>query len=172
MRLAARESLLESGKAAVPTLLSHLKDSRTALVLDLLDILAEVGDPRAAAEMGQLLEHKTLLVRLAVLQSFKRLLGQAGRSYYQKGINDVSGKVRRKAARLLVLYKDKRGIPELIRSLRSQDKFVRFNCIEILRKAAGQSFGFQPDGVMDRREKVIKTWETWWDTKGAHFQIQ
>ncbi len=156
----------------MPTLLSYLRDGRTSLVLDLLDILAQIGDRRAAGQIARLLDHKELLVRLAALDAIRQLLAQAGRPYYFKGISDVSGKVRRKSARLLVKYKDKRGMPELIRGLRSRDAFVRFNCIEILRSASGQSFGFQPDGIASKREQVVKTWETWWDTKGAHFQVQ
>lgn len=67
------------------------------------------------------------------------------------------------AAQLLGTIGDKRATEPLVKQLRNDDKWVRKESAEALRKVTGQNFGYDPEAEPAQREAAAKKWEEWWN---------
>jgi hypothetical protein len=66
------------------------------------------------------------------------------------------------AAQVLGTIGDKRATEPLVKQLRNDDKWVRKESAEALRKVTGQNFGYDPEAEPAAREDATRKWEDWW----------
>jgi hypothetical protein len=75
------------------------------------------------------------------------------------------------AARELLEQRDRDAIPAAIRCLKEGDAHVRMSAIDIIAKATGDNWGYNPDGDAVARGKIVAHLETWWAENHATFHF-
>jgi hypothetical protein len=65
-------------------------------------------------------------------------------------------------ARTLLHLGDWSEIPTLIRGLRDERQYTRSLCIQALRSATGETYGFDAKADLTDRVRAIDSWEVWW----------
>ncbi|MHC4661380.1 MAG: HEAT repeat domain-containing protein [Planctomycetota bacterium] len=57
------------------------------------------------------------------------------------------------------------GTEALIAAAKDDDKFVRFEVIEALRKITGEDFGYKWESSIIEQRRAVKKWEQWWQAE-------
>ena len=71
---------------------------------------------------------------------------------------------RLRAAEGLVERGNGLGVPALIELLRMDTPvFLKTEAVETLRRATGESFGYDPEGDPDAQSRALAQWEAWWE---------
>jgi hypothetical protein len=79
-------------------------------------------------------------------------------------LNTTNKLLKRNAAGVLkeIGAEAEEGIDSLITAAKDDDKFVRFEVIEALRKITGEDFGYKWESSIIEQRRAVKKWEEWW----------
>lgn len=86
----------------------------------------------------------------------------AGCSYPEPGFNSPDPAALIPAIVAASETRDRRAIPDLIRSLDSQDPAVRFAAIQALERITGQTLGYDYAAPETDRRRQVDAWVRWY----------
>ncbi len=100
-------------------------------------------------------------------ENWNRSDQEAGKSQAQ----DKDPAVAVEAARELLELGDRDCVPTAIRCLKDGDAHVRLLALDVISKATGDNWGYNPDGDAASREKVVAHLEGWWKENHGTFRL-
>lgn len=125
-----------------------------------LERLARLGNA-AAPQLLESLDSPDWLTRSSVAWVFGRMGNRAYIPQVSELLDDRVAGVRYQAAATLVELGDPQGFVVLVDGLTDGDIRHRFKCIEALRQATAQDFGYEHDGAPGLRRQAVSRWMDW-----------
>jgi HEAT repeat protein len=158
------------GKPAIIVLIRQLKDHDITMVKRAESVLLQMPVSEVVPILGESLNQPE------VRNSTARILGKIGD---QSAIMPLAEQLKSKdpdflfyVSEALVNLKERRGIPVLIETLKSESAVLRALAFDSLSKITGLDFNYKPYLVPEERERSVKEWESWWVKEGDKFQFK
>jgi len=149
-----------------------LKDKR---VLPRLIELLESGDDEVKAAAADGVAGITLLPREQITADRAKQWWDLNHNIsdqqtYQEQLNSRDPRVAVEAAKALYQYRDRAIVPVLIRLLRSDERLVCSEAIEVIRQITGSTWSYDPTGSPEQRKKRADELEKWWKEEQFRFR--
>ena len=87
-------------------------------------------------------------------------------------IERYNGDLGLERARTLVRLGDWSEIPVLIQGLNDERLYTRALCQEALQEATHETLDYDPRAEVSERERAVRRWEQWWQTRGGEGLVQ
>ena len=139
--------------------------SGTELVANLHRLIA-IGRP-AVPHLRQALTRDVEHVRSSIAYVLGQMGDRRNVPLLRRMLDDPSQKVRYEAAASLVELGDPAGFATLVHGLDDTAPANRYRCIEVLRTATGQDFGYEHDADPGSRRHGVRRWLDWLDDVSA-----
>lgn len=120
-RFTAGEAVTRIGKAAVPILISILKEDDPGLALEAIIVLGRIKDPAAVEPIAALLGHRFAILRSHAAESLGHIGDAKSATALIRTLGDPDAVVRAHAAAALQKLGDKRAVPALTKLLEDDD---------------------------------------------------
>jgi len=122
----AEEELIEIGEPAVPLLIDALDSDNTRIRIKTINVLGEIGDPRAVGPIIDLLKSESPLIRARASIALGELKDtKAVKPLIDVLLDDEESWVRSEAAKALGEIGDPRALEPLVQALKDEDPWVR-----------------------------------------------
>ena len=89
---------------------------------------------------------------------------------YQEQLNSRDPRVAVEAAKALYPYRDRAIVPALIRLLRSDDRSVNGEAIDVIKQITGNTWSYDPAGTPEQKKKRADELEKWWKEEQFRFR--
>lgn len=166
----ASKELSVYGKSAIIALVRQLKDTDIDIIKRVETVLALMQPTDVVPVLSENLKQKE------IRNSAARVLGNTNDP---SAVIPLAEQIKDKdvdfvftVAEALVRLKDKRGIPVLIDSLKSENPSRRALAFDTLSKVTGLNFNYKPYLSDEERTKAVTEWETWWLKEGERFEFK
>ena len=89
---------------------------------------------------------------------------------YQEQLNSRDPRVAVEAAKALYEYRDRAIVPVLIRLLRSDDRSVNGEAIDVIKQITGNTWSYDPAGTPEQKKKRADELDKWWKEEQFRFR--
>jgi len=159
-----------------PTTNPALAEAHLALRVRAAEALGRLRATLPDAKAHDVAEHALELLKrnrdrrqcIALVQTLGRLRSEAAVTPLDSLVDDPERRdvhLKRAALRALAAIGDPRGVARAIKSLASEDVYMRDAAIEVLVEVAGQDFGLDPRQAPDAARERIQAARAWWEKK-------
>ncbi len=159
-----------------PTTNPSLADAHLALRVRAAEALGRLRASLADAKANDVAEHALEMLKknrdrrqcIALVQTLGRLKSEVAVTPLDSLVDDPERRdvhLKRAAMRALSAIGDPRGVARVIKSLASEDVYLRDAAIEVLAETAGQDFGLDARQAPDAAREKIRAAQAWWEKK-------
>ena len=150
----------------------QLKDKRVVprLIAMLTSGSEEVKNAAADGLAGITLLPRERITAEQAQQWWDRNHNISDQQTYTEQLSSRDPRVAVEAAKALYAYRDRAIVPVLIRLLRSDDRIVCTEAIDLIKRITGNTWSYDPSGTPDQKKKRADELEKWWKEEQFRFR--